>query len=101
MDEQSKKAEERRQIKSAVALQYDRIKHQAPVVTATGKGLIAERILQIAREHHIPIREDPDLIQVLSKLDLGEVIPSELYPVIAEIFAFVYRLNADKGKPAG
>ncbi len=101
MDEQEKQPKERHQVKSAVALQYDRLKHQAPLVVATGKGLIAERILQIAREHDIPIRQDPDLIQVLSKLDLGEVIPSELYPVIAEIFAFVYRLNAEKAKPTG
>ena len=42
----------------------------------------------------MPVREDPDLIQLLAKLDLGEAIPGELYPVIAEVFAFVYRLNA-------
>lgn len=82
----------------AVALTYDRSKGPAPTVAATGRGLIAERILALAREHNVPIREDPDLIQLLARLDLGESIPAELYPVIAEVFAFVYRLNADRAR---
>ena len=85
-------------LKSSVALQYDRQLDPAPTIVASGKGLIAERILEIAREHDIPIREDADLVQVLAKLDLGEAIPGDLYPVIAEVFAFVYRLNAEKGR---
>jgi flagellar biosynthesis protein len=80
--------------KTAVALKYERSKSAAPKVAATGKGAIAERILEIAREHNVPIREDPDLVQLLAKLDLGDSIPPQLYAVIAEVFAFVYKLNA-------
>ena len=89
MDEQP-----RQPPKTAVALQYERGKAPAPRIAATGKGAIAERIIAIAREHNVPIREDRDLVQLLAKLDLGDAIPGELYPVIAEVFAFVYRLNA-------
>src|SRR5438067_3654460 len=85
-------------LKTAVALKYDRAKTRAPTVAASGKGRIAERILEVARQHGVPIKEDPDLVQLLAKLDLGDAIPGELYPVIAEVFAFVYRLNA---RPAG
>ena len=88
----------RRPLKTAVALTYDRLKTKVPSVAASGQGLIAEKIIEIARQHNVPIREDPDLVQLLSKLDLGESIPAELYPVIAEVFAFVYRLNASRGQ---
>ena len=84
--------------KMAVALQYERGKHLAPVVSATGHGLVADRIIAIAEEHGIPIREDPDLVQLLVKLDLGEQIPADLYPVIAEVFSFIYRVNAERGQ---
>lgn len=84
--------------KTAVALTYDRGKSLAPKVAATGKGALAERILQVAREHNVPIREDPDLVQLLAKLDLGESIPPQLYAVIAEVFAFVYGLNAGRAQ---
>jgi flagellar biosynthesis protein len=80
----------------AVALKYDRATGAAPTVAATGAGVIAERIIALAREHGVPIREDPDLVRLLAKLDLGDAIPAELYPVIAEVFAFVYRLNAQR-----
>ncbi|TAK24691.1 MAG: EscU/YscU/HrcU family type III secretion system export apparatus switch protein [Chloroflexota bacterium] len=81
----------------AVALGYDRQKLAAPQVVATGAGALAERIIALAREHGVPIREDRDLVQLLAKLDLGDTIPAELYPVIAEVFAFVYRLNDAQG----
>lgn len=84
--------------RQAVALRYQEGKDQAPVVVASGRGLIADRILAVAAEHGIPIREDPDLIQLLARLDLGEEIPSQLYPIIAEVFAFIYRLNAEHGQ---
>src|SRR5947208_184103 len=80
--------------KMAVALQYERGKGGAPSVAATGKGRIADRIIAIAKENGIPIREDADLVQLLAKLDLGDMIPTELYPVIAEVFAFIYKVNA-------
>lgn len=82
--------------KTAVALDYEPARHVAPIVVASGQGQVAERIIELARQHGVPIKEDPDLIQILAKLDLGEAIPPELYPVIAEIFAFIHLLNQKK-----
>ena len=79
--------------KSALAVHYDKAKDNAPKVVAKGKGTIAEKIIELARENNIPIHEDPDLIEVLSKLDLGQEIPPELYKLIAEVLVYVYRSN--------
>jgi len=79
--------------KGAVALQYDQDRDDAPTVAATGRGETAERILAEAKKHDIPIREDPDLLEVLAQLPLGEEIPPELYQAVAEILAFIYRMN--------
>ncbi len=79
--------------KRAVAIKYIPGKDRAPKVTAKGQGLLAEKIIEIARQHGIPIQEDLALIQVLSQLDLYEEIPSETYLVVAEILSFVYRMN--------
>lgn len=78
----------------AVALRYDRQQEQSPRVVAKGMGRIAEKILALAREHNIPIQEDADLVEVLSRLELYAEIPSSTYVVVAEILAFVYRTNA-------
>jgi flagellar biosynthesis protein len=78
---------------SAVALKYRAGADRAPKVTARGKGKIAEKIIEIAKDHHIYIHEDPDLIEILSTLDIHEEIPPDLYVVIAELLAFVYSLN--------
>lgn len=80
-------------IRKAVALKYDSAKDPAPRLTAKGQGVLAEKIIALAREHGIPVREEPDLIEVLAKLDLEQEIPPETYVVVAEILAFVYRLN--------
>ena len=80
----------------AVALRYDHLKDPAPRVVAKGKGRVAEKIIEIARQHQVPIHEDPDLVEVLSKVELEQVIPTELYQAVAEILAFLYRLNAQK-----
>jgi len=77
-----------------VALQYQPKLDNAPKVIAKGKGQVAEKIIEIAREHNIYIQNDPDLIEVLSQLDLNQEIPSDLYIVIAELLAFVYSLNS-------
>lgn len=77
----------------AVALRYDLERESSPRVVAKGSGHVAERIIELAREHDIPIREDPDLVQSLAQLDLGQVIPAELYPAVAEVLAYVYRTN--------
>ena len=84
--------------KKAVALRYDKESSFAPKITATGKGLIAENILEKAKIHNIPILEDPSLVELLANLNINEMIPEELYQAVAEVFAFIYR--ADKGMEA-
>lgn len=86
-----------RESKKAVALKYRPADGHAPRVTASGTGVVAERIIELAREHGIPVKDDPDLVEVLSRLDLNEAIPPELYVVVAELLAFVYRLNGKNG----
>ena len=77
----------------AVAMQYERGKDRAPKITAKGQGILAEKILAMAREHHIPIHKDKALLEALYRLDLNEEIPEELYQVVAEVLAFIYRMN--------
>ncbi len=77
----------------AVALRYKRGKDQAPKLTAKGQGKLAEKIIAIARARNIPIREDRALLDALYRLDINKEIPEELYQVVAEILAFVYRMN--------
>ena len=77
----------------AVALRYNREEDSAPVVVAKGKGIIAEEIIAIAKEHDIPLYRDPDLVEILSTIHLGHVIPPDLYKAAAEVLAFVYRMN--------
>ena len=79
--------------KSAVSLRYDPSKYDAPRVTAKGQGAIAERIISLAKENNIPIKEDPDLVEVLSQIDINQEIPPSVYQVVAELLAFVYHLN--------
>jgi len=79
----------------AVALKYQPESENAPKVIAKGQGKIAEKIIEIARANHIHIHNDPDLIEVLSHLDLNDEIPPELYVVVAELLAFVYSLNSN------
>lgn len=83
--------------KTAVALSYEP-ELEAPVVIAAGKGHLAERILQRAKEADIPIHKDEKLADTLSKLELGASIPPELYEVVAEILVFVDRMDRLKGK---
>lgn len=80
-------------IEKAVALRYDPEKDQAPMVVAQGRGYIAERIREVARESGVPLKEDSELVDYLMALDLYEEIPPELYAVIAEILAFIYSMD--------
>ena len=84
--------QKKKPIKKAVALQYQP-SAAAPVVTAKGQGFIAEKIIALAKKRNIPIKDDPDLVQILSQIDLGEEIPPAVYQVVAEIFSFIYNLN--------
>jgi flagellar biosynthesis protein len=83
----------RQKRKKAVALRYDKEKDAAPRVIGKGLGELAERIIAIAKEHNIPIHEDSDLVEILSRLNLHTEILPETYVVVAEILAFVYRTN--------
>jgi flagellar biosynthesis protein len=78
---------------SAVALKHERESEKAPRVVAKGRGYIARKIIELAEQHNIPVREDPDLLELLSAIELNEEIPPELYRVIAEILAMIYRVN--------
>ena len=87
-----KQIEQRR---AAVALSYDEKSAAAPVIVAKGKGLIAEKIIAEAKEHQVPIQEDPTLVELLGKLNINEKIPEELYQAVAEVFAFIYRTDME------
>lgn len=81
---------------SAAAIRYRPEDDAAPRIVAKGEGELARRIIELAEEHGIPIRQDPDLVAVLAKLDLDTEIPNELYQPIAEILSFLYRVNEQK-----
>ncbi len=89
---------ERRKIKTAVALGYDPNEDGAPKVIASGKGALAERIIEQAQENKIPVHEDDKLADTLSRLEIGEMIPPELYEVVAEILVFVDAMDKIKAK---
>ena len=80
-------------VKSAISLQYQKEINSAPKITARGEGWVAEKIIEIAQERNIPIREDKDLLNLLSEIDIGREVPESLYKVVAELLAWVYQLN--------
>lgn len=84
--------------KQAIALAYDPNEDGAPRVVASGKGQIAEKIIEGAKENDIPIHEDSKLADTLSKLEIGEMIPPELYEVVAEILVFVDAMDKIRAK---
>ena len=77
----------------ATALRYEE-GSDAPEVVATGRGEIARKILATAEEAGVPVRKDPALVEALSKLDVGQAIPPELYVAVAEALVWAYRLDA-------
>ncbi|MFN7250858.1 MAG: EscU/YscU/HrcU family type III secretion system export apparatus switch protein [Anaerobacillus sp.] len=79
--------------KQAVALSYHTESDQAPKIIAKGKGFVAEELIKEAMKHNVPIQEDPSLVGLLSQLEINEAIPEQLYEVVAEIFAFIYRID--------
>lgn len=80
----------------AVALKYVPRLDNAPKIVAKGRGKIAEKIINIAKEHDIYIYDDPDLAEALAQLDLDEEIPADLYIVVSELLAFVYSINSEE-----
>ena len=89
--------EERKKIKQAIALEYNP-DEEAPKVIATGRGALAERIIEKAKEADVPIHRDDKLADTLSRLEIGDMIPPELYEVVAEILVFVDSMDKIRGK---
>jgi flagellar biosynthesis protein len=81
--------------KKAIALKYENEIENAPKLVAKGNGLVAEEIVDNAIKHDIHIHEDPALVELLSNLEIHQQIPEELYEAVAEIFAFIYKLDRD------
>ncbi len=77
----------------AIAIVYNENETTAPKVVASGKGIIADKIITTAKEAGIHIQKDADLVELLSKVQVGEEIPTELYQTVAEVLAFVYQIN--------
>ena len=82
--------------KKAVALKYDGTEDIAPRIIAKGEGTVAEKIIALAKKHGVPIKDDPDLVELLSQLKIDEAIPPEIYVAVAELLSFVYSLNKKK-----
>ena len=89
--------EEKNKIKQAIALSYDP-DDDAPKVIASGKGALAERIIEKAQEADVPVHRDDKLADTLSRLDIGDMIPPELYEVVAEILVFVDKMDRIRSK---
>lgn len=89
--------EKKNKVKQAIALEYDP-NDEAPKVIATGKGIVAEKIIEKAKEADVPVHQDSKLADTLSRLEIGEMIPPELYEVVAEILLFVDNMDKIKNK---
>lgn len=74
--------------KKAVALSYDENKNGAPIIVASGMGYVAEKMVEIARESGVPVYEDNSLATMLTQLELGAEIPTELYQAIIDIYVY-------------
>ncbi len=91
--------QEEKKIKQAIALEFDP-EDEAPRVIASGRGELAERIIERAKEVQVPVHRDDKLADTLSRLDIGDMIPPELYEVVAEILVFVDSMDKIKAKIA-
>jgi len=89
-------AEKRTPNKVAVALGYQQGQDEAPKVLAAGRGEVAQAVIRIAQEHAVPIHTDHPLANALIKLELGASVPPELYAAVAEVLAFLYRLEQER-----
>lgn len=85
-------------LKKAVALKYIPGQSEAPVVVAKGQGSVADIILQKAKDNGVAVQEDAALVEVLSKLDLDQQIPPQLYQLVAEILSYVYQSDRTAGE---
>ena len=85
-------------LKLAVALKYKLKEDVTPLVVASGKGALAQALVRKALELDIPIQSDGELAELLSEVDVGQSIPEELYEVVAQIMAMVYKMDAGLSK---
>ena len=88
---------ENKKVQQAIALEYNPAE-DAPRVIASGRGVLAEKIIQKAKESDVPIHRDDKLADTLSRLEIGEMIPPELYEVVAEVLIFVDAMDKMKSK---
>lgn len=88
---------DKNKVKQAVALEYEP-GEEAPKIIAAGKGVLAERIIEKAKESSVPLHRDDKLADTLSKLDIGDYIPQELYGVVSEILVFVDQVDKIRAK---
>lgn len=86
-----------KKVQQAIALEYNPAE-DAPRVVASGRGVLAEKIIQKAKESDVPIHRDDKLADTLSRLEIGEMIPPELYEVVAEVLIFVDAMDKLKSK---
>lgn len=88
-------------MKKAAALRYERGKNKAPQLIASGQGLLAEKIIELGGEYGVPLYEQKELVDELLALPVGVEIPPELFQLVAQVFAFVLRLDEEKGRGKG
>ncbi len=81
--------------RAAAALRYRQLNDAAPRLVANGKGHLAHKIIELAREKGIPIVENPDLVSLLMELDEQDFIPEEAYKIVAEIYAFILKIDEE------
>ena len=93
-EEPTRPEPEKPAVQKAVAIEYERGADDAPRVTASGRGAVAEQILQIAFERGIKVREDAELVEILSLVEVDSPIPLEAFAAVADILAHVYHANA-------
>ena len=93
----AEKKQEKEKVKQAIALEYDP-DDEAPRVIASGRGALAERIIERAKEADVPVHRDDKLADTLSRLEIGDMIPPELYQVVAEILVFVNDMDKIRSK---
>lgn len=84
--------------KTAIALAYQ-AGNTAPRVVAKGRGLIAQAIIERAKEHGVFVHESEDLVGILMQVELDENIPPQLYQAVAELLAWIYRLEREGNPP--
>ncbi len=85
--------EKRNPVPEAVAIRYDRERENAPRVVAKGRGTIAQQLMAIAKKHAVPVYQNQTVTQLLMAVELDREIPPELYQAVANVLAYVYRLD--------